>query len=229
MNKTSNLIPKECIKIICGNCFDIDVISATKYSRYDRIYIGASCLKSRLLFFYDLLAEDGILIAPVSDTNELIKIHRRCGDVFTTSTISQVIFAPIIDSGQSLNHNKISLPITRWYPSRERNKQFPYPFRDIIKTILFSRPHVMYNPFILPINLWTIIFQFASRDWFIPVETDYQLLSREKMIERKLRLDAEKRIFDLKRKYTAVEQELDMLRVSSMYYYNSYHHFSSNL
>ena len=46
-------------------------------------------------YFFSLLSDDGILVLPVDERNELLKIRRVCGDTFSTKTLSNVHFAPL--------------------------------------------------------------------------------------------------------------------------------------
>jgi protein-L-isoaspartate O-methyltransferase len=76
---------REGVSFVKGNCFDIDVAAATACCRYDRIYIGAGCPESKKNFFFSLLADDGIMVAPIDDSNCLVRIRRQCRNVFTVT------------------------------------------------------------------------------------------------------------------------------------------------
>lgn len=76
---------REGVSFVNGNCFDIDVAAATACCRYDRIYIGAGCPESKKNFFFSLLADDGIMVAPIDDSNCLVRIRRQCRNVFTVT------------------------------------------------------------------------------------------------------------------------------------------------
>lgn len=88
----------ESITIVHGNCFDIDILSSAYNCRYDRIYIGAGCPENRKEFFYHLLAEDGILVAPINERNQMLKVRKLRGNIFQVNGISSVFFAPLIET-----------------------------------------------------------------------------------------------------------------------------------
>ena len=79
------IISREGISFVEGNCFDIDVAASTACCRYDRIYIGAGCPESKKDFFFSLLADEGIMVAPIDDSNCLVRIKRQCRNVFTVT------------------------------------------------------------------------------------------------------------------------------------------------
>lgn len=54
------------ISIVHGNCFDVDVTTSTNFCKYDRIYVGAGCPDMLKSFFYEMLADDGIMIVPLN-------------------------------------------------------------------------------------------------------------------------------------------------------------------
>lgn len=91
------LITEEGVAFVCGNCFNIDIEQAGSSCRYDRIYIGAGCPESRKEFFFSLLADDGILVASINETSELVKIRRAHRQVYSESSISRVNFAPLVE------------------------------------------------------------------------------------------------------------------------------------
>ena len=64
---------------------------------YDRIYIGAGCPVRHLEFFLSLLADEGVLVVLVNECNQLIRIHRVLGEVYTTKRLSSVHYAPLIE------------------------------------------------------------------------------------------------------------------------------------
>ncbi len=89
------LVSREGVQFVHGNCFAIDVPSAASAARYDRVYIGASCPKRFVEYFYNLLADDGVMLVPVQENGELLKIHRIVGGVYTTECLSSVYYAPL--------------------------------------------------------------------------------------------------------------------------------------
>ena len=86
------------IDVVCGNCFDLDLVSASQTLRYDRVYVGAGVPPHRRTFFMHLLAEGGVLVMPVDGDNELVQVRRVVGGVYTNRAISSVHFAPLIES-----------------------------------------------------------------------------------------------------------------------------------
>jgi protein-L-isoaspartate(D-aspartate) O-methyltransferase len=88
----------EPISIVHGNCFDIDVYSSVASCKYDRIYVGAGCPESRKQFFYDLLADGGILVLPVDEKNQMMKVRKVAGTIYSVSHVSNVHFAPLIEA-----------------------------------------------------------------------------------------------------------------------------------
>jgi len=89
-------ITSEGVSFVQGNCFDIDVKTAKSVCLYDRIYIGAGCPENNLLFFISLLADDGILVAPIQERGELVSIRKIIGGCFETKRLSHVYFAPLL-------------------------------------------------------------------------------------------------------------------------------------
>ena len=89
-------VSSEGVSFVHGNCFDIDVPRAESSCKYDRIYIGAGCPEKHLEFFFSLLADDGVLVVPVHERNELLKIRRILGSVYSTTHISNVHYAPLV-------------------------------------------------------------------------------------------------------------------------------------
>lgn len=81
------------------NCFELDMSDLVNVCKYDRIYVGAGCPEQRKEFFYPLLKDGGsIMVVPINERNEMLKIRRLCGNVFSISHVSNVHFAPLIES-----------------------------------------------------------------------------------------------------------------------------------
>lgn len=93
-----SVISSDGIAFVTANCFDIDVLSAVSTMKYDRIYIGAGCPESRKEFFLSMLADNGIMVAPINEKNQMIVIRKFCGRVYNSKPISQVNFAPLLDT-----------------------------------------------------------------------------------------------------------------------------------
>jgi protein-L-isoaspartate O-methyltransferase len=74
----------EPISIVHVNCFDIDVYSSVASCKYELIYIGAGCPESRKQFFYDFLADGGILVLPVDEKNQTMRVRKERSTVFLT-------------------------------------------------------------------------------------------------------------------------------------------------
>lgn len=82
-DKSSSLLKlNDSIVFITGNCFDIDVLHTSNCCKYDRIYIGAGCPFDRKEFFYSMLADDGILVLPIIEQSQMIRIKRHMGSVY---------------------------------------------------------------------------------------------------------------------------------------------------
>ena len=92
------VISPDGIAFVSSNCFDIDILSAVSTMKYDRIYVGAGCPESRKEFFLSMLADDGIMVAPINEKNHMIVIRKFCGRVYNSKPISQVNFAPLLDT-----------------------------------------------------------------------------------------------------------------------------------
>eukprot|EP01032_Pedospumella_encystans_P014756 gene14756-16922_t len=92
------VISSDGIAFVSSNCFDIDILSAVSTMKYDRIYVGAGCPESRKEFFLSMLADDGIMVAPINEKNQMIVIRKFCGRVYNSKPISQVNFAPLLDT-----------------------------------------------------------------------------------------------------------------------------------
>lgn len=89
---------QEVVSIIHGNCFDIDVAASADCCKYDRIYVGAGCPEGRKEFFYHLLSINGILVMPIDERNQLIKVLKLSPTLYSTAHVSYVHFAPLIEA-----------------------------------------------------------------------------------------------------------------------------------
>ena len=89
---------EESIRYVHGNCFDIDVLSTMNSCKYDRIYVGAGCPEKRKEFFFSMLADNGVLIIPIHEKNQMLRIKRYMGTIFSSTVISNVHFAPLTES-----------------------------------------------------------------------------------------------------------------------------------
>lgn len=85
------------ISIIQGNAFGIDVIKAKRTCSYDRIYVAAGCPRSKLFYFLSLLKDDGILIAPIVDSNQMLSVHKICDRIYQEQTVCHCYFAPLLE------------------------------------------------------------------------------------------------------------------------------------
>jgi protein-L-isoaspartate O-methyltransferase len=104
------LVTREGVSFVHGNCFQLDVGGAASACRYDRIYVGAGCPEHRKHFFYSLLVEGGIMVASINERRELIQIRRRFRNIFTETSISSVIFAPLIEPPENSEPEDFRLP-----------------------------------------------------------------------------------------------------------------------
>jgi len=222
-NNNSNIeipeILEEGINFVHGNCFNIDIDAAAQTCKYDRIYIGAGCPDDKKEFFYSLLAENGLMILPVNSKNVLLKVIRKSRSVFATEDISNVNFAPLIDS---INIElKVKLPPVLWAPLKSRHQQYPLSFRIAVKTLLLSASRIpnddnsslKHSPPFIPIHLWQYILTFTSRNWFIPILTEVQCLTEDLVMERSMREDSEEKLKVTVKKLKRTEQERDMYKV----------------
>lgn len=107
--KGSEVYDSHYFQLIPGNAFELRS-GDLQQSKYDRIYVGAGCPDEKKDFFYTFLEEGGILVVPVNARNELLKVRRLRGNVYTETVVSNVHFAPLVDS---------TLPSTRRQPSQE--------------------------------------------------------------------------------------------------------------
>lgn len=107
-NNRNKIISTICV--IEGNCFDLDVEFSRNACLYDRIYVGAGCPDEKKDFFYSLLADNGIMVLPILEKNEMVCIKKLCGKVFCQTHISHVHFAPLLEvptrGGRSLNTSR---------------------------------------------------------------------------------------------------------------------------
>lgn len=94
----ASIIAPDGISFVNTNCFDIDVLSTVNTFKYDRIYIGAGCPDSRKEFFLSMLADNGILVVPINERNQMLSIRKFCGRVYSVRPISNVNFAPLIET-----------------------------------------------------------------------------------------------------------------------------------
>lgn len=81
-----------------GNCFNIDVLNTMSSCKYDKIYVGAGCPDRRKEFFLSMLADNGVLVVPINERNQMLRIKRYMGNIFSTTVLSSVHFAPLIES-----------------------------------------------------------------------------------------------------------------------------------
>lgn len=221
-NNNSNMeipeILEEGISFVHGNCFNIDIDAAAQTCRYDRIYIGAGCPDDKKEFFYSLLAENGLMILPVNNKNVLLKVIRKSRSVFASEDISNVNFAPLLES---INIElKVKLPPVLWAPLKSRHQQYPLSFRNAVKTLLLSASRLpnydssfKHSPPFIPTHLWQYILTFTSRNWFIPNLTEVQCLTEDLAMERSMREDSEEKLKITAKKLKRVEQERDMYKV----------------
>jgi protein-L-isoaspartate O-methyltransferase len=93
-----SVIAADGISFVNANCFDIDVLSAVNTLKYDRIYVGAGCPDARKEFFLSMLADNGILVVPINEKNQMLSIRKFCGRVYSIRAISNVNFAPLVDT-----------------------------------------------------------------------------------------------------------------------------------
>jgi protein-L-isoaspartate O-methyltransferase len=89
-------VTREGVSFVQGNCFDIDIKAAKSVCLYDRIYIGAGCPEENVFFFLSLLADDGMLIAPIQERGELVRIRKIIGGCFETKHLCHVHYVPLI-------------------------------------------------------------------------------------------------------------------------------------
>ena len=89
-------VAREGIEFVQGNGFNIDVNTAKSVCLYDRIYIGAGCPERHIKYFVQLLANDGVLIAPILETGDLIRIRKFIGSCYEKRSISTVYYAPLL-------------------------------------------------------------------------------------------------------------------------------------
>lgn len=91
------------IEYVHGNCFNlspspdmIDIQVDLKYlnrsMKYDRIYIGAACSTEMCQYFRQFLHPNGILVVPLSDESQLVKIYMNSDLEYVTSTITSASF-----------------------------------------------------------------------------------------------------------------------------------------
>lgn len=97
-SKVRSLPSEESISFVHGNCFDIDVMHTIMNCKYDRIYVGAGCPERRKEFFFSMLADNGVLVVPINERNQMMKVKRYMGRIFSVAVISSVHFAPLIET-----------------------------------------------------------------------------------------------------------------------------------
>lgn len=135
---------------------------------YDRIYIGAAIDSEDLEGLTNLLAEGGILVAPVDD--RLMKVM-RINDQITSKTITGVHFAPLLKSPKK----DVIIPAMKWDPSNHH--LYPNTFQSSTKALLLCsnapydqppnatessmmRTNLASN---LPNHVWLHIISFTNR------------------------------------------------------------------
>ena len=128
---------KQDIKYFTGSVFDLDIASSSKY---DRIYIGAACTEEQSQQLMQLLALDGILVAPVEDM--LLRIQRSTLTEFKSTLITSVRFVDLIGRSPASYanlppppvSNRVVIPPGVW--SHERGLYFPPMFRRSVRSLL---------------------------------------------------------------------------------------------
>lgn len=84
------------VQIFEGDIFALDMIAQVRGgARFDRVYVGAACPQKLQQMFLPLLRDDGVLITPILETHQLLRIRRVCGDVFEQTVLGNVHFAPL--------------------------------------------------------------------------------------------------------------------------------------
>ena len=220
-------ILEEGVNFVHGNCFNIDIASSSQTCKYDRIYIGAGCADDKKEFFYSLLSDNGVMILPVNNKNVLLKVIRKSRSVFATEDISNVNFAPLIESTNT--EVKVKLPPVLWAPLQSRHRQYPVSFRLAVMTLLLSASRMppipngdvttdlsftkhSSFPFI-PTHLWQYVLTFTNRLWFIPTLTEVECLTEDLAMERSMREDSEEKLKSTVKKLKKAEQERDLYKV----------------
>lgn len=94
----SSIISLDGISFVHANCFDLDVLNTVNTMKYDRIYVGAGCPESRKEFFLSMLADNGIMVVPINEKNQMLSIRKFYGRVYSLKPISNVNFAPLLDT-----------------------------------------------------------------------------------------------------------------------------------
>ena len=90
------------IDVVSGNCFDLDLVCATKTLLYDRVYVGAGVPPHRTTFFMHLLAKGGVLVMPVDKDYELVRVHRFGDTNYIIRAICSVQFLSLIDTAEEV-------------------------------------------------------------------------------------------------------------------------------
>ncbi len=83
------------ISFFHGNCFHLNTADAVANGKYDRIYVGADCPDALKEFFFPLLAIGGILVVPVSETHELLRVRRVSAAVFHSEMVTHCGYGPL--------------------------------------------------------------------------------------------------------------------------------------
>lgn len=108
------------IRIVEGNAFNIDIIKAMNTCLYDRIYIGAGCPEYKKNYFCSLLADGGNLVAPISDTNRLILVHKYCDRIYQEKELCHCYFASMIGIPTAIAPHNSALYLS--FPSEENKR-----------------------------------------------------------------------------------------------------------
>lgn len=97
-NDDSFKVTLDSIRFVEGNCFDIDLTNTVSTCQYDRIYVGAGCPEKRKEFFLSMLSDNGVLVLPINEKNEMVRMRKLCGSIYNQTHVSNVHFAPLIDT-----------------------------------------------------------------------------------------------------------------------------------
>jgi protein-L-isoaspartate(D-aspartate) O-methyltransferase len=181
---------------------------------FDRIYVGAAIEKEDFESLKGMLAEDGILVAPVDDC--LTKVVRT-KHTFSAQTISGVHFAPLLQTPEK----SVLIPAMKW--STTNYHLYPPSFQSAAMTLLMcSNSKLIQIPKMdapvartniaatLPNHVWLHIISFANRKWFDPQFCEVERLKKRLRMEQSLSSELESQNRLLRGTQAILQHERDL-------------------
>ena len=154
-------------------------------------------------------------VIPISSP-ELLASPSSIGGRSESNVLGAAISNTVKSSQELTSPLTVRLPPVLWSPTQSRHAQFPETFKRAVLLLLMASRHpvttMLRHPAssaannvhtntnqrplcgLLPAHIWMYIISFASRDWFVPQQSDVDMMINELIVERALRQQAEERL-----------------------------------